>query len=84
MPKTVFDARARAKVDPVWELIYSRAASQGVGGEELAQMSKCWRRATMYNKMKSKTVRDWPMDAILNICSGLRIPIEELRERVRY
>lgn len=84
MPRTRFDAQARAKVDPVWELIYSRAASQGVSCTELAAMSKRWERTSMYMKMREKSVRSWPMDVVLNICSGLRIPIDELREKLRY
>lgn len=84
MPRTRFDAQARAKVDPVWELIFSRAASQGVSYEELAAMSKRWERTSMYMKMREKSVRSWPMDVVLNICAGLRIPIDELREKLRY
>lgn len=75
---------ARAKIDPLWELIYSRAASQNVSTEQLAKMTKRWGRATMYEKMAARTVSGWPIETVLSICSGLRIPIEELREKLRY
>lgn len=84
MPRTRLDPAARVRIDPVWELISGRAASQGVSYEQLAKMSKCWKRSTMYEKMAARSVGGWPVEVVMRICSGLRIPIEELRERVRY
>lgn len=84
MPRTIFDQAARVKADPVWELIHARAATQGVSMEELARMSKTWQKSSMYAKMNERTTRKWPLEAVLNICSGLRIPVEELREKLRY
>ena len=60
MPRTRLDPAARVRIDPVWELISGRAASQGVSYEQLAKMSKCWKRSTMYEKMAARSVGGWP------------------------
>ena len=38
MPRTRLDPAARVRIDPVWELISGRAASQGVSYEQLAKI----------------------------------------------
>ena len=41
-------------------------------------------RATYSRRMNQQKTADWPLVELLKVCKGLNVPIDELREAIRY
>lgn len=83
MPRTKLqDKYCVPRRDPVKGLIISAARDQGKTQADCAAMAKV--SVPTYQRMLGKHSDEWMLRQVLDLCVGLRIPIEELRPMVRY
>ena len=82
MPRTKLDNFSRPKTDPIKGLILAAGRDQHKSAEEMAKLAGV-SRATYHNMLKTHS-EAWPLRRTLDLCKGLRIPIEEIRPAIRY
>ena len=82
MPRTNLDKFSRPKTDPIKGLILAAGRDQHKSTEEMAKLAGV-SRGTYTNMLKTHSDM-WPLRRTLDLCKGLRIPIEEIRPAIRY
>lgn len=82
MGRSKFDKYSRPKLDPIKGLILAAGRDQHKSTEEMAALAGVSR--STYNLMLKQHSTSWTLERMLGLCSGLGIPIEELRPAVRY
>jgi len=83
MPRTKLqDKHCVPRRDPVKGLILAAAMDQGKTQADCAALAKV--SVPTYQRMLDKHSDEWVLRQVLDLCKGLRIPIEELRPMMRY
>ena len=66
----------------ILEMINGRVSVKEVSIDELAEAMGC-KRATVYSRLH-QPITEWRFGEVLGACSFLKIPPEELREKITY
>lgn len=85
MPRTKLDEkfnRPKHRADRIKGLILEAAQTQDKRNTELAAMAHMSR--STYQEKIGAPMREWKLGQILDICQGLNIAIEDVREAIRY
>lgn len=80
MPRTLLDAQNR-KDDRISALIWGELMARGITVDELALRTKIG-RGVLYRRLKSPG--DFTVKELCRICRNLSIPIETLRDTIKY
>lgn len=80
MPRVKLNEPAR---DRVKELILGQKHRCAFDDERMAKLMGV-SRATYSRRMNQQKTTEWPLREVLRTCKQLNVPIDELREAIRY